>query len=100
MSDTVITVEGLSKRYELGHRKSGEDDLRHVVEAAIRSPLRFLRGNRLDKEEFWALRDVSFTVARGEAVGIVGRNGAGKSTLLKLLSRITEPTSGSFRYRG
>src|SRR5215213_1635589 len=59
-----------------------------------------LRNLRRRSEQFWALRDVSFEVERGEALGIIGHNGAGKSTILKLLSRITAPTSGEMRIRG
>jgi lipopolysaccharide transport system ATP-binding protein len=103
MSDAVIAVEKLSKRYVIGHQRTGDDGLRHVLESAVRAPFKWRarrEQNGRKNEEFWALRDVSFAVRHGEAVGIVGRNGAGKSTLLKLLSRITEPTSGSIRYRG
>ena len=103
MTDTVIKVDNLSKRYVLGQHRSGDDDLRHIIDEAVRHPIRWLTSRqraRREDGEFWALRDVSFSVQQGEAVGIVGRNGAGKSTLLKLLSRITEPTGGEIRYRG
>jgi lipopolysaccharide transport system ATP-binding protein len=104
VSEPVITVEKLGKQYLIDHKAARGDGLRHVVEAATRAPLTWLRSRcrrpkRL-KEAFWALKDVSFSVAQGEAVGIIGRNGAGKSTLLKLLSRITEPTAGQIRYKG
>ena len=104
MSSPVISVEGLSKRYIIGHQQDSGDALRHRMEAAFRSPFRWLldRKKRIQasREEFWALKDVSFEVKQGDAVGIVGRNGAGKSTLLKILSRITEPTSGRVRLDG
>jgi lipopolysaccharide transport system ATP-binding protein len=98
----AVSVEHLGKRYAL-RQAGGGDGLRHHLETAVRSPaawLRARRAGRTGREDFWALRDVSFDVAPGEAVGIVGRNGAGKSTLLKLLGRITEPTTGQIRYRG
>jgi ABC-type polysaccharide/polyol phosphate transport system ATPase subunit len=91
MSDIAIRVEGLGKEYRLGKRESYRS-LRDTLVEAFRKPFR--RGTRQEVETFWALKDVSFEVRRGEVVGIIGRNGAGKSTLLKVLSRITEPTKG------
>jgi len=104
MSNAVIQVENLSKCYSLGHQRARGDGLRHSVEAALRNPRQWLRSRKQamlnEHEEFWALKGISFEVKPGEVVGIIGRNGAGKSTLLKILSRITEPTTGRITLDG
>lgn len=104
---TVISIERLSKSYSLGQISTGTfaHDLAVWWAKARGKPNPLLRvgekdyGNRTG-EEIWALRQVSFTVERGEILGIIGRNGAGKSTLLKILSRITAPTSGKIKVKG
>ena len=100
-ADTVLAVENLGKRYVISH-ETRHDTLRDALSDGVRGALnRILRGGaRQGREEFWALRDVSFEVKRGEIVGIIGANGAGKTTLLKILSRITEPSAGRVRLRG
>ena len=101
MSRIAIEVRGLGKRYRLVGPPEKYRTLRDSFAEIFSSPLARLRARRQEKQgAFWALRDVSFDIAEGDVVGIIGHNGAGKSTLLKLLSRITEPTAGAIRIRG
>lgn len=95
MSDIAIKVENISKKYQIGENKTYPT----LRDKLMELPNRLFKGPKKDKE-FWALKDVSFEVKKGEVVGIIGRNGAGKSTMLKILARITEPTSGKITMHG
>ena len=91
----IVRVKGLSKQYRIGARKVSYRTLPETILGIARSPLSVLKRDESPRHKtIWALKDVSFEVEPGEALGIIGRNGAGKSTLLKILSRITKPTSG------
>jgi lipopolysaccharide transport system ATP-binding protein len=97
MTDTMISVEKLGKKYRIGVQEPESETLGQTLKSALTSPFRYLRTmtrRERDEETLWAIRDISFNVKVGEAVGLIGQNGAGKSTLLKILARITEPTEG------
>lgn len=95
MPSPIIELEGISKKYIIRHQQ-GYDTFRDTLAEIIKKPFRSKKKNetKRTKEEFWALKDISFSVNAGEKLGIIGRNGAGKSTILKILSQITDPTSG------
>ena len=97
----AIRVEGLGKRYRIGQRETYRS-LRDSVVSAVTAPTRWFHKQASDppNDTFWALKDVSLEVKRGEIIGVIGHNGAGKSTLLKILSRISEPTEGRVEVRG
>jgi lipopolysaccharide transport system ATP-binding protein len=97
----MIRVNNLGKRYRIGAKQPVYSTLRESLVGAVRGPFERFRGNGHSQENtIWALKDLSFEVNPGEVVGLIGRNGAGKSTLLKVLSRITEPTTGGIDLYG
>lgn len=107
MNNIVIKVENLSKRYRLGLREKQAETLTGQIANLIKSPWYNLKRLRKlsrfgveDESVFWALKDINFEVKEGEVLGIIGKNGAGKSTLLKILSQITDPTTGKVEIYG
>lgn len=95
---SVLSIENISKRYLLNSKGKSNDDFRDTITNWSKKLLK--PGQKDEKKEFWALKDVSFNVEQGDRLGLVGANGAGKSTLLKILSQITEPTTGSIKIKG
>src|SRR5688572_5098076 len=99
--DSVIKAEGLGKKYTIRHEGAKNySSLRDTFAEATRTFARSNPGEKTAREDFWALKDISFEIRNGETIGIIGSNGAGKSTLLKILSRITEPSAGRIETQG
>src|SRR4030095_5801403 len=109
MSEVVIKAENLSKKYIIGHQANAgyrtfREQIFHHAHNFYSRTKKMVSGQQVtegdEMEEFWALKELSFEINKGDRVGIIGKNGAGKSTLLKVLSRITEPTTGKISIKG
>lgn len=100
MPEPIIQANNISKKYVIKHQGGGYIALRDVIAEKARNIITAKKTVANSKEDFWALKDISFSLYHGDRLGIIGRNGAGKSTLLKILSRITTPTTGSILFRG
>lgn len=102
MSQPIIEINNVSKKYNIAHRQRRYLALRDMIASFFRNPFRRFGDSAgdLQKGDFWALKDINFSINRGEMIGIIGPNGAGKTTLLKILSRITPPTEGEIKIRG
>jgi lipopolysaccharide transport system ATP-binding protein len=99
----VITVKNISKSYNISHEmkaSAGNVTFRDAIINTLKKPKELLTGHLMKKEKFWALKGIDFEINKGEVVGIIGKNGSGKSTLLKIMSRITEPTTGEIVMNG
>lgn len=94
----IIEVKNISKKYQINDSPSGNALLRDRLINILKNPIRIFKKKKV--EDFWALKDISFNIEKGEILGIIGLNGAGKSTLLKIMSQVTEPTSGEAIIRG
>lgn len=103
MREPVITVKNISKSYNISHEMkatAGNVTFRDAIINTLKKPKELLTGHIMKKEKFWALKGIDFEINKGEVVGIIGKNGSGKSTLLKIMSRITEPTTGEIVMNG
>ena len=103
MNKPVITVKNISKSYNINHEmkaSAGNVTFRDAIIDTLKKPKELLTGHIMKKEKFWALKGIDFEINKGEVVGIIGKNGSGKSTLLKIMSRITEPTTGEIVMNG